>query len=566
MSIYYAYANGSATIAGAAGDDTLSIDYSAATTAVTMSAPTLTGPVIAGYPAPGGTSFTSNGINAANGIREVTYSGFNSGSYHSLWWGPAAVGAAMDGSINSLQENLSLQSGFGVDGKTATWTGSTTINSIYGIQVVYTKFIATLTGGDGEWHNASDVGLTGGPSAVADVDPSTGFKVQYSFLASTDGVNFVSFNTLYNNTPRYVSGQALTSLNGQFVYEDDGQSGVISDTSGNNTHFSGIENFNVIGGSADDIIATGAGIDSIDGGLGADRMAGGKGNDTYYVDNQGDVVTENAGEGIDTVHTTLFNYTLAANTENLIIDGTAALNVFGNDKDNVITGNAGRNVINGGDGNDTLYSNGGDDWLDGNAGADTYYGGSGNNGYVFDNAGDNVLGENADGGTDSIWTFVTISLGANIENLRFSGTGNISGFGNELANVITGNAGNNLIAGNAGNDTLWGKGGNDTFLFSDLGATNKDTIWDFDATDLIMLSGSPFAGLNFAGDHLAATDFVRGSAATIAGHATVIYNAGTGFLSFDADGKGGAAAQDIAFIGKNLGFFDYNDIVHPIPE
>ena len=43
------------------------------------------------------------------------------------------------------------------------------------------------------------------------------------------------------------------------------------------------------------------------------------GNDTYYVDNVGDVVTENASEGTDTVHAN-FSYILAANVEQLFLE------------------------------------------------------------------------------------------------------------------------------------------------------------------------------------------------------------------------------------------------------
>ena len=48
-------------------------------------------------------------------------------------------------------------------------------------------------------------------------------------------------------------------------------------------------------------------------------MIGGAGNDTYVVDAAGDVVTEHAGEGTDTVQSGV-TYTLGANVENLHAD------------------------------------------------------------------------------------------------------------------------------------------------------------------------------------------------------------------------------------------------------
>ena len=68
-----------------------------------------------------------------------------------------------------------------------------------------------------------------------------------------------------------------------------------------------------------------AGNDILNGGAGADTMFGGAGNDTYVVDNTGDVVTENANEGIDTVQAAL-TYTLVTTVENLTLTGTGNFN------------------------------------------------------------------------------------------------------------------------------------------------------------------------------------------------------------------------------------------------
>ena len=62
---------------------------------------------------------------------------------------------------------------------------------------------------------------------------------------------------------------------------------------------------NATGGSGDDTIIGNNFNNILDGGIGADALTGGAGNDTYVVDNIGDVVTEAAGQGTDTVQSSI---------------------------------------------------------------------------------------------------------------------------------------------------------------------------------------------------------------------------------------------------------------------
>ena len=106
------------------------------------------------------------------------------------------------------------------------------------------------------------------------------------------------------------------------------------------------------GGSGNDTIYGNGGEDMLDGGTGRDTLSGGAGNDTYVVDNTGDEVVENAGEGIDTVLASI-SFTLAANVENLILTGSKAIKGTGNSLGNVLTGNSANNTLIGETGNDT---------------------------------------------------------------------------------------------------------------------------------------------------------------------------------------------------------------------
>jgi len=234
-----------------------------------------------------------------------------------------------------------------------------------------------------------------------------------------------------------------------------------------NLVLTGTANLNGTGNALANRLTGNSGNNTLDGGAGADTLAGGAGNDTYLVDDPGDVVSENAGEGTDTVQSSL-TYALSANVENLTLIGVAVSNGTGNALNNVLIGNGQANTLTGHEGNDTLLGGSGDDvlmgdagddflagdyLLDGGNGNDTMFGGAGNDLYIVENIGDQVI-EYADEGTDSVQSSVTHTLSANVENLTLTGSGHIDGTGNSLNNTLMGNSGNNVLDGGNGSDTV----------------------------------------------------------------------------------------------------------------
>ncbi|MEO0030761.1 MAG: hypothetical protein RIS94_519 [Pseudomonadota bacterium] len=226
----------------------------------------------------------------------------------------------------------------------------------------------------------------------------------------------------------------------------------------------------IVGNAASNVLTGEGGADTLDGGAGADTLIGGAADDTYVVDDAGDIVTEQAGEGTDTVRASI-SYALSAAVENLVLTGADAIDGTGNELANRITGNAAANVLSGGDGADTL---------DGNGGPDTLVGGLGNDTYVVDDTGD-VVTELADQGTDTVQAGIAFELAGAVENLVLTGADAIDGTGNDLANALTGNVAANALTGLGGDDTLDGGAGADTLV----GGFGDDTYVVDDAGDVV---------------------------------------------------------------------------------
>jgi Ca2+-binding RTX toxin-like protein len=343
----------------------------------------------------------------------------------------------------------------------------------------------------------------------------------------------------------------MTGLAGDDVYLTDGGDSITEGAGGGTdtilssvtyTLATGLENLvllagavNGTGNGANNLLCGNAAANVLDGGVGADTMVGGKGNDTYLCDHAGDVVTELAGQGTDTVKSYVTRSLATAGwteVENLTLRGTSAINGTGNVWANTLVGNDAANV------------------LDGGAGADTMVGGKGNDTYLCDHAGD-IVTELAGQGTDTVKSYVTRSLATagwtEVENLTLRGSSAINGTGNALANTLIGNTGANTLKGSAGNDKLTGDTGADRFQFDTAlnAATNVDQITDFlSVDDTISLENAIFTAFATPGA-IQAANLVFGNVALDAND-YLIYDNSNGRLMYDADGSGAGAAVQFA--------------------
>ncbi|MEA3054139.1 MAG: hypothetical protein QOG72_3042, partial [Sphingomonadales bacterium] len=148
---------------------------------------------------------------------------------------------------------------------------------------------------------------------------------------------------------------------------DPGNSGndILTGDGGDNLLQGGAGDDQLFGLGGTDTLEGGAGDDVLDGGPGADTMRGGADDDIYYVDDAGDVVEENAGQGTDEVRTSLDGYSLlGTQIENLTATTNGPHDLRGSAGDNVVTGAAGNDLLRLNDGgNDSAFGGGGNDVL-----------------------------------------------------------------------------------------------------------------------------------------------------------------------------------------------------------
>ncbi|WP_308219935.1 calcium-binding protein, partial [Roseomonas populi] len=333
--------------------------------------------------------------------------------------------------------------------------------------------------GDGPTGSRKEWRLNAAGTEYQEVTVSEGWTT----LLQLNGVRKANL-TVANFEPSFSPtgvGQSSTATSGNDYLVGGSSDDVLTGLAGQDTLDGGDGDDTLSGDEGADMLRGGAGDDTLIGGTGNDTLDGGDGSDWLDLSAATGVAVVNLGKTAVQTLVTDQGRDVVLNVEN-VLGGAFADNFTGTAGANTLIGGGGNDRLFGLDGADTLQGDAGNDTLDGGLGADWLAGGAADDTYLVDNLGDTVTETTAGldaGGLDLVKASVSFTLGAYVENLTLTGTAALTGMGNGLNNVLTGNDGANLIQGLDGNDTLMGGRGADTLL----GGSGNDTFVGLDAGD-----------------------------------------------------------------------------------
>jgi Ca2+-binding RTX toxin-like protein len=300
--------------------------------------------------------------------------------------------------------------------------------------------LSTAIGGDGKLALAID--YAGGTLTIdGGLDGSVG-----NFMLADGAFNLSQFLAQVAASPNAAGGIQASTTPGDSLAGGTGND-TIYGSGGNQSLTAGTGNSLVYSAGGNDTLTGGSGNDTLVSAQGNDTLIGGAGDTTFVIHHTTNTILAQAGANNTLVSS--ISYVLPQNFRNLTLTGTDALTGTGNDLANVITAN---------DGNDTLIAGTGVAILIGGAGDDTY---------VINNP-DDVIIEAPNQGNNTVISSVSYALPENVQHLTLTGTGDLTGTGNDLANVITANDGNDTLIAGTGVATLVGGAGNDTYVINNV--------------------------------------------------------------------------------------------------
>ncbi|WP_123487450.1 beta strand repeat-containing protein [Pseudomonas brassicacearum] len=390
-------------------------------------------------------------------------------------------------------------------------------SSAQAVNLTVTGTAGTGTGGDAQGDTFSNIEVITG-SAYDDV---------FTFNAGS-----VTFNGGAGNDVYVINGSGSIGAGELAGGGDDeirtNQASTVLSAEVERLTYTGVANFTGRGNAGDNIITGGAGNDLFIGGAGADQFIGGAGTDTVsYEDSTSIGVTVNLKTGVHTGVATGDTFSSievirGSNSGDTFFSGAEANNFDGGTTAggtdtvdyslsaqavNITLATTGVGSGQGGDAQGDTYINiekivgsTQDDIFTTGAGTFTLQGGAGNDLYVINGPAYQTVIETAGGGDDEIRTnLASMSMGAEVERLTYTGTGNFTGNGNASNNIISAGVGNDLLSGGAGADLFIGGAGTDTVSYDD--ATTGVTV---------NLKTSVHTGIA-AGDTFDGIEVIRGS-------------------------------------------------------